>query len=72
MSKKIKDVVVKTGSYDVNGETKGRYENVGVLMQAEDGSQYALLKRTFNPAGVINPDNRESVTLSFFDPKAKG
>ena len=71
MSKKIKDVVVKTGSYDVNGEQKGRYENVGVLMEDDQGGQYVLLKRTFNPAGVINPDNRESVTLSFFDPKPK-
>lgn len=71
-SKKIRDVVVKVGEYaDRNtGETKGRFENVGALMQGdEDGSYFIMLKRTFNPAGVPKQDDRESILLSCYVPK---
>lgn len=70
--KKIRDIVAKVGEYqDHNtGETKGRYENVGALFQSDsDGSLFIMLKRTFNPAGVPNPENRDSVLLSCFVPK---
>lgn len=72
-SKKIRDVVVKVGEYtDRNtGETKGRFENVGALMQNDDdaGSFFIMLKRTFNPAGVPKQDDRESILLSCYVPK---
>lgn len=72
-SKKIRDVVVKIGEYtDRNtGETKGRFENVGALMQNDDdsGSYFIMLKRTFNPAGVPKQDDRESILLSCYVPK---
>lgn len=68
-AKKIRDLAVKTGSYTVNGETKGRYKNVGSLMQSEDGSRFILLDTTFNPAGVPNPDNRDNVLISIFELK---
>lgn len=72
-SRKIRDVVVKVGEYtDRNtGETKGRFENVGALMQNDDeaGSFFIMLKRTFNPAGVPNQDSRESILLSCYVPK---
>ena len=67
MSKKF-DIAVKTGSYEKDGETKNRYENVGVIMQGENGP-YIIMKRTFNPAGVPNEENRPSVILSLFKPK---
>lgn len=71
-SRKIRDVVVKVGEYtDRNtGETKGRFENVGALMQNDDdsGSLFIMLKRTFNPAGVPNQDGRESILLSCYVP----
>jgi len=67
---KLFDLVVKTGSYEKNGETKGRYKNVGTVMQGENG-MYILLDRTFNPAGVVNPDNKDVVTLSMYEPKEK-
>lgn len=70
MAKKVYDVAVKTGSYTGNdGQPKGRYENVGSVLKNDDGSVYMILKRTFNPAGVVNPDNRDSLVLSFFTPK---
>ena len=69
-AKKIRDLAVKTGSYtDRDGNTKGRYKNVGSLMESDDGSKFILLDTTFNPAGVPNPDNRDNVLISIFEMK---
>lgn len=68
--KHIKNVVVKTGEYtDRGGNTKGRYEKVGRVMQTDDGREMVLLNRTFNPAGV--PSDKESIILNFFDVEEK-
>ncbi len=67
MATKLYDIVVKTGEYvNGQGETKSRYENIGSVMQGDKG-QFAIIKRTFNPAGVPNPDNKDSVIASFFE-----
>ncbi len=69
-AKKIRDLAVKTGEYTTpQGETKGRFMNVGSLMKGEDGGEFILLNRAFNPAGPPNPDNRESVLVSCFKPR---
>lgn len=67
MSKKY-DLAVKVGEYQKDGETKSRYENVGSVMQGDNGF-YMILKRTFNPAGVPNPEDRDSVIVSMFEPR---
>lgn len=68
-SKKIKDLAVKTGSYtDRDGATKNRYENIGAIMDGDNG-MYVMLKRTFNPAGVDVEPGRDSILVSAFDPK---
>lgn len=68
--RKTHDLTVKTGEYTDNyGQNKGRYENVGQVLTDDDGSQMLLLKRTFNPAGVWNPKNSDSVILSMFEIK---
>lgn len=69
MAIKIKDLVVKTGTYFINGDKKSRYENVGAVMQGDDGGEFMLLKRTFNPAGVPNPESRDVVTLYAYSAK---
>lgn len=69
--KRIKDVAVKVGTYQSGGETKNKWENVGSLVEFDDGGQGLFLKRTFNPAGVPNPDGKEDLLLSFFDIKDK-
>ena len=69
--KRMKDVVVKVGTYQSGGETKNKWENVGSLVQFDDGNQGLFLKRTFYPAGVPNPDGKEDLLLSFFDIKDK-
>ena len=71
MAKKY-DLVVKTGEYtDRDGQTKGRFKNVGVIMDGQNGP-YILLDRTFNPAGVPGQENRESIIISMYEPRAEG
>jgi hypothetical protein len=72
-STKIKDLVVKVGSYtDRNsGQEKSEWEPVGAIMQNDDGSMFVMLKRTFNPAGVSGQDGRKSLLISAFDPQPR-
>lgn len=66
---KLYDLAVKTGEYqDRQGNTKGRYENVGAVMRNDNG-QFLMLKRTFNPAGV--PGDRDTVLISMFEPSQR-
>lgn len=70
MATKVYDVAVKTGEYtDAQGQTKGRYENVGAIMKGDNGS-FLMLKKTFNPAGVpdLSGRNSDSVLCSLFAP----
>ena len=50
---KTHDLVVKTGEYESNGETKARWQNVGAVVKTEKGS-VLLLERWFNPAGIVD------------------
>lgn len=70
---KIYDVVVKTGEYQdrQTGETRAQWKNVGAVMNGENGP-FMMLDRTFNPAGLPNPDNRSNCLLSLFKPKEQG
>ena len=63
--KKVYDLAVKTGEYQKDGKTKNRYQNIGSIME-NDNDQFMILDRTFNPAGVPNPDNKSSVIVSMF------
>jgi hypothetical protein len=68
MAKKY-DLVVKVGEYtDGQGQTKGRFKNVGVVMESDKGP-YILLDRTFNPAGVGGNEGRESIIISMYEPR---
>ena len=70
MTHKTHDLVVKTGEYMKNGETKSRYENIGSIMMGDNGP-FIILKRTFNPAGVPNPECKDSVIVSCFEPQVQ-
>lgn len=68
--KKKYDAVVKTGSYtDHTGATKGRYENVGIVMENDKGELSLLLKATFNPAGIQREAGRDNIYVNFYTPK---
>lgn len=70
MAKKLYDAAVKTGSYtDNTGTQRNRYENIGVVMEGDNGP-YLMLKRTFNPAGVPGNADRDSLIVSLFKPKS--
>ncbi len=71
---KLYDLAVKTGSYtDRNtGAEKGRYQNVGSILQMDDGSKMILLSRSFNPAGVPFKDGSDQIIVSMFKPKEAG
>lgn len=67
---KVKDISVAVSHYtDSSGNEKARWQNVGSMMKSEKGKFVIFLDRTFNPAGVANPDGRESVMMMLFDPK---
>ena len=75
--KKLYDLTIKTGSYMKDGAEKGRYENVGAVMEKDDGGRFILLKRSFNPAGVPYREGSDSIILSMFkkepdSPEASG
>lgn len=73
MAKKIRDIAVKTGEYtDNNGQTKGRWQNVGALMKGDDGGEFIILERWFNPAGIPDPQGRGSTLLSCFPLRENG
>lgn len=59
------DLMVKVGTYQQDGKTKGQFENVGVLIEGEHGP-YILLKKTFNPAGVVFDDSK-NVLIALWD-----
>lgn len=72
MATKLYDLATKTGEYrDNQGNIKGRWQNVGAVMQSDDGSQFVMLAAWFNPAGVPRKDGSESVLLSCFQPQER-
>ena len=66
MTKKVKDLAVRMGSYEKNGATKGRYMNIGVVMVDDNGKEFILLDKTFNPAGVDTGEH-DKVMVTIFD-----
>lgn len=61
-------LAIKTGTYEKDGQTKNKYQHVGVIMEGQNGP-FVLLNKTFNPAGI--QDGKESVIISMFEAKPK-
>lgn len=65
--KKTHDLAVKVSEFtNAQGEKKNRYQNVGAVMEGENGP-FILLEKTFNPAGI--QDGKNSVLISMFEIK---
>jgi hypothetical protein len=72
MAKRIYELAVKVGEYQKDGETKGRFMSVGSVMQSDDGGQFIMLNRAFNPAGVpVKDPQSDSVLIGCYTPKPK-
>ena len=57
---------VKVGTYIKDGEEKPRWVNIGRVLENDQGGKFLLLNKTFNPAGVPDPDQRDSIIVSMF------
>ena len=68
-TKKAYDLAVKIGSYEKDGETKGRYQNIGVMLEKDDGGRFIILEPWFNLAGVAHEAGK-GVMVSMFEPRA--
>lgn len=65
---KTHDLKVKVGEYQKDGQTKSKYQSVGLIIEGQNGP-YILLNRTFNPAGA--PGEGESIAISMFPVEKK-
>lgn len=59
---KTHDLVVKTGEYQQNGETKARWQNVGAVIKTDKG-HVLLMERWFNPAGISDENSSDNVLI---------
>ena len=65
------EIAVKIGSYvDETGANKNRYQNIGVVMQGDNGP-YILLDPLINLAAVPREPGKDRVICSLFEPKAR-
>tara|TARA_B110000881_G_scaffold191781_1_gene183994 strand:- start:915 stop:1319 length:405 start_codon:yes stop_codon:yes gene_type:complete len=77
----MKRLVSKTGTYTKEGQEKGEYTKIGVLLEGE-GGEYMILDPTVNLAGVLLKQNalaaaqgkqqRDSVMVSVFTEDGQG
>ncbi len=69
MSTHVKyNITCKIGTYEKNGETKGKYQTVGKVMEKDDGSRFIFIDPFFN-FGAVNRDGKDSVICSLMEPK---
>lgn len=52
-----KKLVAKVGEYQKDGQTKGRYVNLGVILSNDNG-EYCLLDPSISIAGCLQMQNR--------------
>lgn len=52
----VKRLTAKVGEYEKDGQTKGRYIDVGVILSSDKG-EYMLVDPTVNLAGVLTLQN---------------
>lgn len=78
----MKKLSAKTGEYQKDGQTKGRYVNIGVIQQSNDGGEYVLLDPTVSLAGILATQNalaaqqgkepRDRVMVGVFEEQQQG
>ena len=69
MSTHVKyNITCKVGSYEKNGETKGKYLTVGKVMEKDNGSRFIFIDPFFN-FGAVERNGKDSVICSLMEPK---
>lgn len=73
-ARRVYDLAVVVGSYtDRTGQQKNRYQNIGVVMQKDDGGKFILMDRSFNPSGVpFDASKGNTILVSMFEPRQDG
>ena len=66
---KLYDLCVATRTYKSNGQDKTNWENVGAILQNDDGKKFIMLKAHF--AAIQRKEGSESIVISMFKPKQK-
>ena len=67
---KLYDLCVATREYsDRDGNKKYFWENIGSLLQNNEGKKFIMLKAHFNPAAIKRKEGSESILVSLFAPK---
>ena len=67
---KLYDLCVSTRKYsDNSGQEKNAYENIGAIIEDNEGKHFMTLKAHFNPAGIARKNGSESIVVSLFTPK---
>lgn len=76
-----KRLMAKVDEYEKDGQQKGKYVEIGVILSNDNG-EYALLDPTVNLAGVLTKQNmlgrkkqqqpRDMVAVSIFDNNNQG
>lgn len=59
MTKKIGDIAARIGTYQKDGQDRGRYVNLGTLFQGEDGSYFASLETHFDLLALHGKQRRD-------------
>lgn len=76
-TKVVKELAVAVAQYEdrQTGQTKNRYENVGVLMESTNDrgeiNQFLMLNRSFSPAGAPFKPGSDKILISMFDPRPR-
>ena len=71
MARKIKNLSVKTREYkDRDGNAKANWQNIGVIMENDQGKQFILLEKWVNLSGLPDfsgKENSSSIMVNVFD-----
>lgn len=71
MATKIKDAAVVTSKYNLNGQDKSHWTNVGAVFQNDDGSMFLSLNAFFNFSALPRKEGSERVIIGLFEPKKR-
>jgi hypothetical protein len=66
-SQVIYDLSAKVGTYMKDGVEKPRWAPVGKIMRNDEGKVFMLMNKYFSPAGVPDPEQRDSILVSMFE-----